>query len=146
MHLNPIERTDVPTNAPEIMDRLNEISFNSSLIKEMRSIAFVKLLIEKDMLRDEHAGRFKNMLVHSVRADDALGGLSIASKFDADWAFLTDLRDRGRDVMSAWLEENYDALGDRDTVDLKRDFVDSVTRLFGRPDSGAPLEALDCVL
>lgn len=146
VHINPIERRELPTTAPAIMDRVNEISFNSSLIQEIRSIAFVKLLLEQDMLKPEHAGAFKDMLVHSVRADGAMCGLSAASKFDSDWDFLTDLRDRGRQVMSEWLEKNYAALGVRDSVDLKKDYVHSVTQLFGNTDIDAPLSALDCAV
>lgn len=146
VHINPIERPQLPTTAPEIMDRVNEISFNSPLIQEIRSIAFVKLLLEHDMLKPEHAETFKDMLVHSVRADAAMCGLSAASKFDSDWGFLTNLRDRGREVMSEWLEENYAAIGERDSVDLKKDFVHSVTQLFGNTNADAPLSAFDCAV
>lgn len=130
VHINPIEREEIPTTAPEIVNRINEISFNSSLIKEMRAIAFVKKLIEHDMLRDEHKHKFKDVLVHSVRADEAMKELSVASKFASDWDFLITLRDRGRETMKAWLEENYDAIGVRDTVDLHDEFLNSVTAFF----------------
>ena len=104
------------------------------------------MLIEHDMLKDEHADRFKDMLVHSVRADEALCGLSVASKFDSDWGFLTHLRDRGREVMSEWLDKNFDAIGERDTVDLRNDFVDSLTRSFGLTVAEEPLTAFDCAV
>lgn len=130
VHINPIERPDVPTSAPDIMNRINEISFNDSLIKEMRAIAFVKKLIERDMLKDEHKDRFRDMLVHSIRADGALCDLSVASKFSAEWDFLTYLRDKGRDAAKAWLADNYKHLGARDTVDLDQEFIASVGRLF----------------
>ncbi|MDJ0741023.1 MAG: patatin-like phospholipase family protein [Gammaproteobacteria bacterium] len=130
VHINPLVRSETPTTAPDIMNRLNEISFNSSLLKEMRAIAFVKKLIEHDMLRDEHKTQFKDVLVHSVRADEALSEYSVASKFDSDWRFLTTLRDRGRDRMEQWLDRHFDAVGRHDTVDLHNEFLNSNGRLF----------------
>ncbi|MBS1269510.1 MAG: hypothetical protein MAG794_00461 [Gammaproteobacteria bacterium] len=125
-----MERPETPTTAPEIMNRLNEISFNSSLLKEMRAIAFVKKLVEHDILKDEHKHDFKDVLVHSVRADEALCDLSVASKFDSDWDFLTMLRDRGRETMASWLDEHFDDICVRDTVALHGEFLNSNTRLF----------------
>ena len=123
VHINPIERPETPTTAPEIMDRLNEISFNCSLLQEMRAIAFVKELIEDDMLKDEHKNKFKNILLHSVRADKALSNLSIASKFDSDWNFLTDLRDKGRKTMAAWLDKHYKNIGTHSTTNVHTEFL-----------------------
>ena len=65
VHINPIERDETPTTAADIMNRINEISFNSSLLQEMRAIAFVKKLLELDMLKDEHRDHFKNVPDHS---------------------------------------------------------------------------------
>lgn len=130
IHINPMIRNDMPRTAPEIMNRINEISFNSSLYKEMRAIAFVKKLIESDMLKEEYADNFKDVLVHSVSADEAMCNLSVSSKFSSDWDFLLMLRDRGRQTMAAWLEENYDHIGERDTVDLHQKFLTSINKMF----------------
>ena len=67
VHVNPIERPDKPTSASEIMNRVNEISFNSSLMREMRAVAFVTKLIDDGKLSQ---GDAKRMLIHSVCADD----------------------------------------------------------------------------
>ena len=96
----------------------------------MRSIAFVKKLLEHEMLKEEHKADFKNILVHSVRADDALVDLSLSSKFNSDWDFLTSLRDKGREEMSVWLERNFDAIGVSDSVDLHKTFLNSNTKIF----------------
>ncbi len=130
LHINPMVRPEIPTSAPDIMNRVNEITFNSSLLKEMRSIAFVKKLIEYDMLKEEYKCDFKDILMHSIRADEAMLEFSVASKFNSDWDFLTTLRDRGRNAMEAWLEKHYKDVGVRDTVDLKSEFLTSVTELF----------------
>jgi len=130
VHINPIERDTTPRSAPEIMNRVNEISFNASLLKEMRAVAFVKKLLEHDMLKDDYKNNFKDILMHSIRADFAMKDLSVASKFDTDWNFLTQLRDRGRETAFEWLEENFAALNKKDTVDLHDEFLHSVTKMF----------------
>lgn len=123
IHINPMERHDVPKTAPEIMNRINEISFNSSLIDELRAINFVTRLIKRDWLKDDYKDHLRNILVHSVRSDDALEDLSVASKFNVSWPFLTDLRDRGRAAADDWLRDNRQALGQSSTVDLESQYL-----------------------
>ncbi len=130
VHVNPMNRSETPQSAHGIMNRINEISFNASLLKELRAIAFVKKLLEHDMLKDEHKGDFTDVLVHSIRADEAMCDLSVASKFSSDWDFLTGLRDKGRDVMAAWLDAHFEDIGVRDTVDLHAEFLNSNTKMF----------------
>jgi NTE family protein len=130
VHINPIEILETPTDAAGIIDRINEISFNGSLLKEMRSISFVKKLVENKMLKEEYQDDFKDLLVHSIRADDALRGLGVSSKFDSDWDFLQRLRDLGRQTMKDWLAENFDKIGVEDTVDLHGEFLYSISRVF----------------
>ncbi len=123
IHLNPLYREEIPTTAPAIMNRLNEISFNDSLLKELRAIAFVKKLIEHDMIRDEYKHMYKDILVHSVRADDMMKKFSITSKFDTDWDFLTTLRDSGREGMKIWLDQHFDNIGKKASVNLHDEFL-----------------------
>ena len=130
VHINPIERLKTPHTAAGIMNRINEISFNSSLLSEMRGLAFMKKLLKYDMLKDEFKDNFEDILVHSIRADEALIDLPMSSKFKTDWVFLQELRDKGRDAMAAWLDENFDDLGVRDTVNLHEEFLSSTTRIF----------------
>lgn len=130
VHINPINRDTVPTTAGEIDNRINEISFNSSLLSELRAIAFVKKLIEHDMLKDDYQKRFKDVLVHAIRADEAMCNLSVPSKFQTDWSFLTDLRDRGRSAMTEWLDENYKHVNKKDSIDLHEEFLHTVSDMF----------------
>ncbi|MBI1393531.1 MAG: patatin-like phospholipase family protein [Alphaproteobacteria bacterium] len=122
VHVNPLERPDVPKTAPEIMNRINEISFNSSLLRELRAISFVHKLLDDGWLKDERRDQLRSVRVHSVRSDLALVNLSVASKFATDWSFLTDLRDRGRAIAEDWLAENFDAIGVRSSVNLREMF------------------------
>lgn len=123
VHINPMERDEVPMTAPEILNRINEISFNSSLIEEMRAINFVTRLIDQDWLKDGYKDRLKHVLVHSVRSDSALENLEVSSKFDVRWSFLCDLRDRGRAEADAWLKANGTAIGKRSTVNLESQYL-----------------------
>lgn len=123
VHINPMQRDEVPKTAPDILNRINEISFNSSLLDELRAINFVSHLIERKWLKNEYQDRLRQILVHSVRADDALRDLPVSSKFDVKWSFLTDLRDRGRLEADRWLEANRDNIGKASTVDLESQYL-----------------------
>ena len=108
-------RNKVPRTAPEIFDRINEISFNSSLMRELRAIAFVSRLIDEDMIDD---GRYRKMRVHAIRDDEEMAHHGVATKLNPDWEFLTHLRDVGRATAAQWLAMHVDDLGKRSTIDL----------------------------
>jgi NTE family protein len=143
LHLNPIEQSDVPTDPVSIQDRVNEITFNASLLKELRAVAFVVKLLEEGWVKDEFRDRLKHVLIHSIRADTALQGLNVSSKFNCDWEFLTRLRDRGRDTAAEWLDRNYRHLGERATVDLHAEYLElhSGGIIDGRRPRPAPVRA-----
>jgi hypothetical protein len=84
---------DEAITAEDILDRVNEITFNSSLIK------------------DAHIATLRYILMHSLRSDDVLADLPVNSKMRSDREFLTLLRDRGRSSAGAWLEQNYSKVG-----------------------------------
>jgi len=120
VHVNPIVRPGVPTTPADILNRVNEVSFNSSLMREMRAIAFVTSLIQQGKV---DRGEMKEMLIHSIRSDQTMGALSVSSKYNADWEFLCFLRDKGRAEAGAWLEKNYDSVGQRSTIDIRGEFL-----------------------
>jgi NTE family protein len=120
VHINPLVRSGVPITAADILNRISEISFNSSLMREMRTIAFVTDLIQQGKVdRDE----MKEMLIHSIRADEAMCALSVSSKYNADWNFLCGLRDNGRREAEAWLTQNYRNIGERSSIDIRKEFL-----------------------
>lgn len=123
LHINPIERPGPPTMSNDIFNRINEITFNSSLIKELRSVYFVQKLLDEGWIKDEYRDKLKYVLIHSVRADTALSDLSVASKFANEWSFLTMLRDRGRAYATEWLARNFNDIGVRSTVNLQQEFL-----------------------
>jgi NTE family protein len=121
VHINPAERPDVPTTARDIMNRINEVSFNSSLMREMRAISFVTKLIEDGKLSQ---GDAKHMMLHAIEADDVMRGLGVASKLNADWEFLMHLRDIGRERAEAWLTQNFDKIGVESSVDIRARYLE----------------------
>jgi NTE family protein len=120
VHINPIVRRGVPKSASEILNRINEVSFNSSLMREMRAIAFVTSLIERGKVAGDE---MKQMLIHSIRSDETMTALGVSSKLNADWRFLCELRDAGRAQADVWLAQTYDAVGERSSVDLHAEFL-----------------------
>ena len=123
VHIDPIARDKVPTSAEEILDRVNEITFNASLIKELRAVHFVQKLMGEGWIKDAYLKQLRFVLMHSIRADAVLVDLSVHTKMRSDWAFLTMLRDRGRASADDWLEMNFQHLGKRPSVDLKAEFL-----------------------
>jgi len=121
VQVNPIERKETPRTAHDIQNRINEITFNSSLLKELRAIAFVRRLIEEGRLE---RGAYKRVLVHRIDGDAYLAPLTAATKLDADWSFLQRLKESGRIATKQWLDSHFDAVGNESTVDLDAMFGD----------------------
>ncbi|RUX66655.1 patatin-like phospholipase family protein, partial [Mesorhizobium sp. M2A.F.Ca.ET.040.01.1.1] len=111
-----------------IQNRIDEITFNAGLLREFRSIAFVKELIAAGRLPH---GEYRDIRMHRIDADEAFKDLSASSKVNAEWAFLAYLRDLGRSAASDWLEENYDAVGKRPTLDLSGELDDGYRPVRG---------------
>jgi NTE family protein len=122
VQINPIERPGAPRTAPDIIARINEITFNSSLLSELRAIDFVGRLIDTDKLSE---GRYRKMLVHTMSEDQALRPLGFGTDLNTDLHFFEDLFQVGRRACDRWLKENWESLGKRSTVDLRLMFAGS---------------------
>ncbi len=120
VHINPLVREELPRTASEILNRINEISFNSSLMREMRAISFVTRLIADRHIDD---GTLKHVLIHGISDDKLMTSLGVASKLNADWEFITHLRDVGRAQADTWLNDNLSRLGLKSTVDIHAKFL-----------------------
>ncbi len=114
VQINPIERAEIPTTPAAINDRIDEITFNASLLAEVRAAHFVARLVESGVLKDP---RYRVQRLHRIGGDGPLASFSADTKFDASWSFLQELRDLGRDSAKAWLAADFDALGVRSTLD-----------------------------
>jgi len=120
VQLNPIKIPELPTTAQAIMDRINTLSFNSSLMREMRAVHFVTKLIDGGF---DDGGRLKRLLVHTVDAEDVLGKLGVSSKLNADWEFLMYLFELGRTRAGDFLEQHYDKINVESSTRLEDKFL-----------------------
>jgi NTE family protein len=120
VHINPLFREQVPRSADDILNRINEISFNSSLMREMRAVSFVTTLVRQKRIVD---GGLKHVLIHSISDDGFMGALTPTSKYNADWDFLIFLRDQGRKCADGWLAENFVKLGVESSVDAEKVYL-----------------------
>jgi NTE family protein len=119
VHINPLFRNEVPRAAGDILNRINEISFNSSLMREMRAVSFVTKLVTQKRVD----GELKHVLIHSIADDEFMGALSPTSKYNADWDFLIFLRDQGRKCAGDWLAKNFVKLGVESSVDIDKFYL-----------------------
>jgi NTE family protein len=120
IRINPIRIAKVPTTASEIVDRVNTLSFNSSLMREMRAIDFVTRLIDEGSL---DGARYHRIRIHSIDAEDEMARFGASSKFNADWSFVVQLFELGRARAGAWLDANFEALGQRSSTSIADTFL-----------------------
>ncbi|KGP62690.1 alpha/beta hydrolase [Legionella norrlandica] len=118
LHINPIYRERVPETAAEILNRVNEISFNSSLMREMRAIAFVTKLIDSGWIKDEYKSNLKKIYIHAIRADVSMQSSTVASKLNPEWSFIKNLYESGRQKGAKWLKENFKHIGKKTSIEL----------------------------
>jgi NTE family protein len=119
VQINPIERPGTPRTAREILNRVNEISFNSSLKKELRGIAMFQRLLATATLTGDAAwiDQWSNIRLHRI-ATPKMAELGASSKLNAEWAFLTMLRDEGHNCTERFLADHRADLGQRSTYDV----------------------------
>ena len=120
VNINPLQRDALPTDSQAIQNRINEISFNSSLLRELRAISFVKRLLRDGTMAE---GGMKNVLVHMIADDDLMNDLSVATKSVPNPVVLARLKSAGRLAANRFLEAHFDDLGTQDSVDLAAMFT-----------------------
>lgn len=119
VNINPLERPGTPTTPQEIANRINEISFNSSLLRELRAIEFVQRLIAEGRVAE---GAMKRLRIHMVADDALMTDLSVATKLVALPAVLVQLKEAGQAAAERFLLHHADDLGSRQSVDLREMF------------------------
>ena len=118
VQINPVLREKVPTSARDIVNRLSEVSFNAVLLKELRMIALLRQVAEADHAApDCETARWAGMRIHRI-ASAAVDALGSSSKLNAEWAFLTMLRDEGRKAAEAFLAAHRGDVGVRSSFDI----------------------------
>jgi len=120
VQINPLERRDVPTSRKDIMNRINEITFNSSLMSEFRAIDFVDRMIDQGRLaRGTGPGQYRRMNVHRIVLDRLGKHLDAGTRLSTDYDFFEMLRTSGRRAARRFLDAHFDDLGRRSTFDLR---------------------------
>ena len=115
VQINPVKINKVPSTMEEIKDRVNEISFNSSLMLELKILDLKQKLAENGI---EHNGKVIKTYLHNISADKDLGELNLSSKLNTSWDFLMHLKEMGYKACDAWLKANYDNIGKQSTFKI----------------------------
>lgn len=123
IQINPIERAGLPDTGAEIMDRVNELTFNASLLGQMRSIDFVNRLIERGHLPPD---KYRTVRLHRIDGGEALEAFPASTKSSADGAMIEKLFELGRLCASKWLKKNYDEVGVKTTINISKDYLDDM--------------------
>jgi NTE family protein len=135
VQINPLARQDTPRTAAEIADRASELTFNASLLTQMRAIDFVNRLLADGAV--SHA-RCKIVRVHRVDGGAALEAFPTSSRTSADGALINQLFDAGVAAGKEWIAQHRDAIGQRSTVDIRRDYLDDTRMELPRPHNALP--------
>ncbi len=119
IQINPVERDDTPKTAQDIQNRLNEITFNGALLRELRAVDFVQRLVDQGKIGPP---AYNRPFIHRIDGAEPLKQYTAASKLDASWEALSALRDIGKAAAKAWLDAHYADVGVKDTLDLRAAF------------------------
>jgi NTE family protein len=138
VQINPIQRSELPTQPGEILDRLNEITFNAALIAEMRAIDFVKRLLAEGKLDPDH---YKDVLMHRIDGGHELEKFKAHTKGSTDRKLIDALRELGVLCGKAWLTRRFEALGIKSTVNIARDYLDDLRMPVEKAEPAPPLAA-----
>jgi NTE family protein len=120
VQINPLERQEVPTSTRDIVNRVNEISFNSSLASEFRAVEFVARLIDRGQLqRGTGPGHYRRINAHRIVLGENQKSYSADTKLSTDYDFFRMLHAGGRRAARRFLDAHFDDIGQRSTFDLR---------------------------
>lgn len=123
VQLNPITITELPTTSQAILDRVNTLSFNSSLMREMRVIDFMSKLIDRGIESGlEGAADLKRIFIHTVDGEETLRDFGVSSKLNADRDFLDHLFAAGRAEGAAFIDAHFDKVGVASSTNIEEKF------------------------
>ncbi len=112
--INPVERPGTPSSARDILNRLNEVSFNAVLLKELRMIAMLRKVVDPG---HTEGARWARMRIHMVR-NKLMSKLGYSSKLNAEWDFISMLHGEGRKAADTFLATDGKHIGKRSSIDL----------------------------
>ena len=120
VQINPMNCRDLPVKARDILNRITELSFNSSLVREMRGVATITSLIDSGKLASDVYARVN---FHMIEAPDELPSLGVSSKFNTDLRFLEYLKEMGWKTADEWLEKHFNDIGVKSSINVFETFA-----------------------
>ncbi len=123
VQINPIKRDHHPDSAEEIIDRMNELTFNASLLAQVRAIDFVSRMLAEGRL---DAKRYKDVRLHRIDGGEAMEALGAHTKTSAHKDLIEKLFALGRECAQRWLKKHFNDIGKRCTVNIARDYLDDM--------------------
>jgi NTE family protein len=115
--ISPIGTREVPRRAADIQSRINDIALHSSARREAAALAAIAS-IDDEWIKPEYRDRISLVRLHGIRSADFLSDLTLASRFDTSWRFLSRMRDMGRLATELWLDANFEQIGVSSTIHL----------------------------
>ncbi len=142
VQVHPSLRSDLPMGGAAVLDRINEITFHGSLVKELRSLAILRKLIHDEGLADRafHEPLFRKaaaLRVHRIEGGEKLDAVAATGLLDSAWHRLLALHRAGHAAADTWLTDHFTHLGRHGTVDLVSDYLSGEV-LNGRPHAVPP--------
>jgi NTE family protein len=116
VQINPLNCQETPRAARDILNRVNEITFNASLLQELRAIDFVARMLDEGSLDPE---RYRKMLIHIIADEKGFQNLNASSKMNTEWEFLEHLHNLGYRAAEEWLVANFGRLGESSSVNVR---------------------------
>ncbi|PZQ85713.1 MAG: patatin [Ancylobacter novellus] len=123
VQINPIIRRETPKTARDINNRMNEITFNASLLAQLRAAEFVTRLLKHGNLKKKGNGvdGYRDLRLHRIDGAEKLIALDASTKMNAEWEFLLFLKAIGREAAESFLEQHFDDIGVRSTLDVSEE-------------------------
>ncbi|HEX7789598.1 MAG TPA: patatin-like phospholipase family protein [Afipia sp.] len=119
VQINPVTRPTTPRTSGEIINRLNEITFNSALISELRAMDFVNQLIDDGRLpRGTGKNQYRRLNIHRIDLGPLGTRLAASSKLKTDFDFFELLHRAGMRAAKKFLDAHFDDIGKRSSIDL----------------------------
>lgn len=128
VQINPLKRQETPQTPQDIMDRVNELTFNASLLSQMRTIDFINRLLADGRLQE--GDKYKSLLLHRIDGGSALEEFPSSTKMSTDTALIEKLFEVGRAAARQWLPRHFEALGRQSTINIRRDYVGNMPQGF----------------
>lgn len=121
VQINPLTREDIPRTTSEIADRASELTFNASLLTQMRSIDLINQLIARGALKGTG---LKTVHLHRIDGGAATLAFPTSSRSQVDSAMIRELFAAGQVAAREWLRQRFEAIGRHGTIDIRRDYLD----------------------